>query len=181
MGGVLLIDEAYYLYRPENERDYGQEAIEILLQFMEAHRDDLVIILAGYADRMDAFFRSNPGMASRIGHHIDFPDFSLCDLVEIAERLLKQEQYRLSPQATEAFCEYIALRMQQPRFSNARSIRNAIDRLRLRQAGRLVAAGGRISRTDLIEISDADVRGSRVFSDTAVRPPKSPDHPGHTA
>jgi probable Rubsico expression protein CbbX len=174
MGGVLLIDEAYYLYRPENERDYGQEAIEILLQFMEAHRDDLVVILAGYQDKMEVFFRSNPGMASRIGHHIDFPDFSLADLIQIAERLLEQEQYRLSPPAADALREYIGLRMRQPRFSNARSIRNAIDRLRLRQAGRLVAAGGRIGRADLVEITAADVRGSRVFSDTAARPP---DHP----
>jgi probable Rubsico expression protein CbbX len=173
MGGVLLIDEAYYLYRPENERDYGQEAIEILLQFMEAHRDDLVVILAGYQDKMDVFFRSNPGMASRIGHHIDFPDFSLADLMQIAERMLEQEQYRLSPPAAEALREYIGLRMRQPRFSHARSIRNAIDRLRLRQAGRLVAAGGRISQADLIEITAADVRGSRVFSDTAAR---RPDH-----
>jgi len=171
MGGVLLIDEAYYLYRPENERDYGQEAIEILLQFMEAHRDDLVVILAGYQDKMDVFFRSNPGMASRIGHHIDFPDFSLGDLMQIAERMLEQEHYRLSPPAAEALREYIGLRMRQPRFSNARSIRNAIDRLRLRQAGRLVAAGGQISQADLIEITAADVRGSRVFSDTAARPP----------
>ena len=75
MGGVLFIDEAYYLYRPENERDYGQEAIEILLQVMENQRDDLVVILAGYADRMDKFFRSNPGFRSRIAHHIDFPDY----------------------------------------------------------------------------------------------------------
>jgi len=175
MGGVLLIDEAYYLYRPENERDYGQEAIEILLQFMEAHRDDLVVILAGYQDKMEVFFRSNPGMASRIGHHIDFPDFSLGDLMRIAEGLLEREEYRLTPQAAEALREYIGLRMRQPRFSNARSIRNAIDRLRLRQAGRLVAAGGRISRADLIEITAADVRGSRVFSDSAARPP------GHAA
>jgi probable Rubsico expression protein CbbX len=172
MGGVLLIDEAYYLYRPENERDYGQEAIEILLQFMEAHREDLVVILAGYADRMDVFFRSNPGMASRIGHHIDFPDFTLADLVRIAERMLEQEQYRLSPEAAAALREYIGLRMRQPRFSNARSIRNAIDRLRLRQAGRLVAAGGLVGRADLTEISAADVRGSRVFSDTAAKTPR---------
>ena len=171
MGGVLLIDEAYYLYRPENERDYGQEAIEILLQFMEAHRDDLVVILAGYRDKMEVFFRSNPGMASRIGHHIDFPDFSFGELIRIAERLLEQEDYRLTPQAAGALAEYIGLRMRQPRFSNARSIRNAIDRLRLRQAGRLVAAGGRVGRADLVEITDADVRGSRVFSDTAARPP----------
>jgi probable Rubsico expression protein CbbX len=171
MGGVLLIDEAYYLYRPENERDYGQEAIEILLQFMEAHRDDLVVILAGYRDKMEVFFRSNPGMASRIGHHIDFPDFSSGELIRIAERLLEQEDYRLTPRAAEALAEYIGLRMRQPRFSNARSIRNAVDRLRLRQAGRLVAAGGRVGRADLVEITDADVRGSRVFSDTAARPP----------
>ena len=120
MGGVLLIDEAYYLYRPENERDYGQEAIEILLQFMEAHREDLVVILAGYADRMDVFFRSNPGMASRIAHHIDFPDFSLDELMQIAGLMLDREQYQLSGPAQAAFAEYVALRMTQPRFANAR-------------------------------------------------------------
>ncbi len=164
MGGVLLIDEAYYLYRPENERDYGQEAIEILLQFMEANREDLVVILAGYADRMDVFFRSNPGMASRVAHHIDFPDFTLDELIQIAALLLDREQYQLCPAAQAAFREYVGLRMQQPRFANARSIRNAIDRMRLRQARRLVAAGGRIGRADLMQISDADVRASRVFA-----------------
>jgi probable Rubsico expression protein CbbX len=163
MGGVLLIDEAYYLYRPENERDYGQEAIEILLQVMEAQREDLVVILAGYADRMDVFFRSNPGMASRIAHHIDFPDFSLEELLRIADTMLDREQYRMAAAAREAFAEYVSLRMAQPRFANARSIRNAIDRLRLRQARRLVAAGGLIARDDLMEISAADVRASRVF------------------
>ena len=164
MGGVLLIDEAYYLYRPENERDYGQESIEILLQIMEAHREDLVVILAGYADRMDTFFRSNPGMASRIAHHIDFPDFSLAELLQIADLMLEREQYRLSPAAREAFAEYVALRMRQPRFANARSIRNAIDRLRLRQARRLISGGGLIARGDLMEISAEDVRASRVFA-----------------
>jgi probable Rubsico expression protein CbbX len=163
MGGVLLIDEAYYLYRPENERDYGQEAIEILLQVMEAHREDLVVILAGYADRMDVFFRSNPGMASRIAHHIDFPDFTHDELLQIAGLMLEREQYRMSPGAREAFAEYVRLRMGQPRFANARSIRNAIDRLRLRQARRLVAAGGVIARDDLMAISQEDVRASRVF------------------
>jgi probable Rubsico expression protein CbbX len=163
MGGVLFIDEAYYLYRPENERDYGQESIEILLQFMEQHREDLVVILAGYASRMDAFFRSNPGMASRIAHHIDFPDFTLDELLRIAEMMLDREQYRMDDGAREAFAEYVALRMAQPRFANARSIRNAIDRLRLRQARRLVAAGGVIARDDLMQISAADVRASRVF------------------
>ena len=163
MGGVLLIDEAYYLYRPENERDYGQESIEILLQYMEAHRDDLVVILAGYADRMDTFFRSNPGMASRIAHNLDFPDFSLDELLQIAGLMLDREQYRLSPEAQQAFAEYVALRMTQPRFANARSIRNALDRLRLRQAGRLVNAGRPIGRDDLLLIDEADVRASRVF------------------
>jgi probable Rubsico expression protein CbbX len=173
MGGVLLIDEAYYLYRPENERDYGQESIEILLQFMEAHREDLVVILAGYADRMDVFFRSNPGMASRIAHHIDFPDFTAGELMRIADLMLAREQYRLSAAAREAFAEYLTLRMNQPRFANARSVRNAIDRLRLRQARRLVAAGGTIARDDLMEISEADVRASRVFSAPAP-PPQDP-------
>ena len=163
MGGVLLIDEAYYLYRPENERDYGQEAIEILLQVMEAQREDLVVILAGYADRMDVFFRSNPGMASRIAHHIDFPDFTLEELLRIAAAMLDAGQYRMDEGAREAFAEYVRLRMAQPRFANARSIRNAIDRLRLRQARRLVAAGGVIAAGDLMEISAADVRASRVF------------------
>jgi probable Rubsico expression protein CbbX len=175
MGGVLLIDEAYYLYRPENERDYGQESIEILLQFMEAHREDLVVILAGYADRMDTFFRSNPGMASRIAHHIDFPDFTLDELLQIGEQMLEREQYRLSPAAREAFAEYVRLRMSQPRFANARSIRNAIDRLRLRQARRLVTGGGLIARGDLMEISAGDVRASRVFRD-AGQADRLPDH-----
>jgi probable Rubsico expression protein CbbX len=170
MGGVLLIDEAYYLYRPENERDYGQEAIEILLQFMEAHREDLVVILAGYADRMDVFFRSNPGMASRVAHHIDFPDFSLGELMQIAGLMLDREQYQLTGPARAAFTEYVGLRMTQPRFANARSIRNAIDRMRLRQARRLVAAGGTIGRDSLIEIGEADVRASRVFGDQAPDP-----------
>ncbi len=164
MGGVLLIDEAYYLYRPENERDYGQEAIEILLQFMEANREDLVVILAGYADRMDVFFRSNPGMASRVAQHIDFPDFTLDELIQIAGLILGREQYQLSAAAEVAFREYVGLRREQPRFANARSMRNAIDRMRLRQARRLVAAGGRIGRGDLMQISDADVRASRVFA-----------------
>jgi probable Rubsico expression protein CbbX len=163
MGGVLLIDEAYYLYRPENERDYGQEAIEILLQVMEAHREDLVVILAGYADRMDVFFRSNPGMASRIAHHIDFPDFTHAELLQIADKMLAAGQYQMPAGAREAFAEYVRLRMGQPRFANARSIRNAIDRLRLRQARRLVAAGGLIARDDLMQISADDVRASRVF------------------
>jgi probable Rubsico expression protein CbbX len=165
MGGVLFIDEAYYLYRPENERDYGQEAIEILLQVMEEHRDDLVVVLAGYKDRMETFFRSNPGMASRIAHHVDFPDYSSDELFRIAELMLAKIHYRLGPDADDALREYIELRMRQPRFSNARSIRNALDRARLRQANRLFAARGTALKPIALEtITAEDIRASRVFT-----------------
>src|SRR5271156_1912015 len=165
MGGVLFIDEAYYLYRPENERDYGQEAIEILLQVMENQRDDLVVILAGYGDRMDAFFRSNPGLSSRIAHHLDFPDYLPQELEEIAQRMLQGMQYRLSASAVAALHDYIPLRMRQPHFANARSIRNALDRARLRQANRLFAEKGRqLTRDELMTIEGEDLRASRVFS-----------------
>src|ERR1700723_1801113 len=165
MGGVLFIDEAYYLYRPENERDYGQEAIEILLQVMENQRDDLVVILAGYKDRMDAFFRSNPGMSSRIAHHLDFPDYLPQDLEEIAQRMLQQMQYRLSASGVAALHDYIPLRMRQPHFASARSIRNALDRARLRQANRLFAQAGReLTREALMTIQGGGLRGRRVFS-----------------
>ena len=166
MGGVLFIDEAYYLYRPENERDYGQEAIEILLQVMEDRRDDLVVILAGYKDRMDIFFRSNPGMASRIAHHIDFPDYAEDELVSIADIMLGQMHYRLSEDAHEVLRDYVSRRMQQPRFSNARSIRNALDRARLRQANRLFAERDKpMDLTTLQTITGADIRASRVFAE----------------
>jgi probable Rubsico expression protein CbbX len=164
MGGVLFIDEAYYLYRPENERDYGQEAIEILLQTMEDHRDDLVVILAGYKDRMDTFFRSNPGMASRIAHHIDFPDYGADELFEIAGIMATRMHYRFDADGAAAMREYIERRMAQPRFSNARSIRNGIDRARLRMANRLFAQRDRtLDRSDLETITAQDVRASRVF------------------
>ncbi len=165
MGGVLFIDEAYYLYRPENERDYGQEAIEILLQVMENQRADLVVILAGYGDRMDAFFRSNPGLSSRIAHHLDFPDYQPPELEQIAQRMLQAMQYRLSPSAAAALREYIPLRMRQPHFANARSIRNALDRARLRQANRLFAQRHTLlGRDELMTIEGEDLRASRVFA-----------------
>jgi probable Rubsico expression protein CbbX len=165
MGGVLFIDEAYYLYRPENERDYGQEAIEILLQVMEAQREDLVVVLAGYRDRMERFFQSNPGFRSRIAHHIDFPDYSEAELLAIAELMLVEQNYRFSSEARDAFIRYIALRKAQPLFSNARSIRNALDRIRLRQANRIVSHLDRVlTSDDLIAIEASDVLASRVFS-----------------
>jgi probable Rubsico expression protein CbbX len=165
MGGVLFIDEAYYLYRPENERDYGQEAIEILLQVMENQRADLVVILAGYKDRMDTFFRSNPGLSSRVAHHIDFPDYSPAELHSIAGLMLSEMQYQLSPQADEALREYVALRIGQPHFANARSVRNALDRARLRQASRLFERRETpLTKDDLMTIEAADIRASRVFA-----------------
>ncbi len=167
MGGVLFIDEAYYLYRPENERDYGQEAIEILLQVMENNRDDLVVILAGYKDRMDTFFKSNPGMSSRIAHHIDFPDYSEHELLTIAEKMVSQMHYALTADAILALRDYISLRKTQPHFANARSIRNALDRARLRQANRIFELasqpGHEATREELSELSAADIRASRVF------------------
>jgi probable Rubsico expression protein CbbX len=165
MGGVLFIDEAYYLYRQENERDYGQEAIEILLQVMENQRDDLVVILAGYKDRMETFFQSNPGVSSRVAHHLDFPDFALAELLVIAQLMLAEQMYRFSPEALQAFEAYLKRRMHMPRFSNARSVRNALDRTRLRQANRLFAKGGRFSKTDLMTIEAEDILASRVFTE----------------
>jgi probable Rubsico expression protein CbbX len=166
MGGVLFIDEAYYLYRPENERDYGQESIEILLQVMENQRDDLVVILAGYKDRMDKFFRSNPGMSSRIAHHIDFPDYNPDELFTIARLMLEKSQYCLSDDAAAAFKDYIARRMTMPNFANARSIRNALDRARLRQANRLFEKRGTaLSKKDLMTIEPPDILASRVFNE----------------
>ena len=164
MGGVLFIDEAYYLYRPENERDYGQEAIEILLQVMENQRDDLVVILAGYKDRMDTFFQSNPGMSSRIAHHLDFPDYEQGELLEIADRMLAGMNYRFGTGTRETFSEYLGLRLQQPHFANARSVRNALDRARLRQASRLYADADRVlDESDLATLQPSDIRGSRLF------------------
>jgi probable Rubsico expression protein CbbX len=166
MGGVLFIDEAYYLYRPENERDYGQEAIEILLQVMENQRDDLVVILAGYKDRMETFFRSNPGMSSRIAHHLDFPDYPAGDLLRIGDKILEHQNYRFGLGARQAFAEYLGHRIAQPHFANARSVRNALDRARLRQASRLFSEQDReFTPEDLSTIAESDIRASRVFQE----------------
>ncbi len=174
MGGVLFIDEAYYLYRPENERDYGQEAIEILLQVMENQRDDLVVILAGYKNRMDTFFRSNPGLSSRIAHHIDFPDYSHSELLAIAQLMAGQMNYHFDDQSLAAMSEYIERRVAQPQFANARSIRNALDRARLRQANRLFDSGASTGADELSRLDDADIRASRVFAPEPA--PRSVSH-----
>jgi probable Rubsico expression protein CbbX len=173
MGGVLFIDEAYSLHRPDNERDYGQEAIEILLQVMEEHRDRLVVILAGYRDRMDGFFTLNPGLRSRIAHHLDFPGFDLDELVEIGERMLAEQGYELSMTAEPVFRDYVGRRRAQPHFANARSIRNGIDRARLRQAARLVKAGGLVNRDSLRLITPADLLASSVFTELPLDPPST--------
>ncbi len=162
MGGVLFIDEAYYLYRPENERDYGQEAIEILMQVMENQREDLVVIFAGYKSRMDRFFESNPGLSSRVAHHIDFPDYSDGELLQIADRMVEGLGLQLAEGAHKALAEYLSIRRKQPNFANARSLRNALDRARLRQARRLIEAG-EVDAVSLTTIEEADIRASRVF------------------
>ena len=178
MGGVLFIDEAYYLYRPENERDYGQEAIEILLQVMENQRDDLVVILAGYKDRMDTFFQSNPGMSSRIAHHLDFPDYSADELLGIADRMLAGQHYRFGDGARDTFARYLALRLAQPHFANARSVRNALDRARLRQASRLFAEPDRVLDAEALStLLPEDIAASRVFAAAAAADTTPADAP----
>jgi probable Rubsico expression protein CbbX len=178
MGGVLFIDEAYYLYRPENERDYGQEAIEILLQVMENQRDDLVVILAGYKDRMDTFFQSNPGMSSRIAHHLDFPDYSADELLGIADRMLAGQHYRFGDGARDTFARYLALRLAQPHFANARSVRNALDRARLRQASRLFAEPDRVLDAEALStLLPEDIAASRVFASVAAADTTPADAP----
>jgi len=163
MGGVLFIDEAYYLVRPENERDYGQEAVEILLQVMENQREDLVVILAGYKDRMATFFECNPGFSSRISHHIDFPDYSGDELMQIADLMLERMGYRFDDGARAAFVQYLRARMEQPHFANARSVRNALDRARLRHASRLFGRIAGADRETLSTISAQDILASRVL------------------
>jgi probable Rubsico expression protein CbbX len=177
MGGVLFIDEAYYLYRPENERDYGQEAIEMLLTVMENNRDDIVVVLAGYKDRMDSFFQSNPGFHSRVAHHIDFPDYSVDELMAISELMLERQHYRFDADARDAFREYLERRIPQPHFANARSVRNALDRAKLRQASRLVRDGGVVTSGELARLDASDVRQSRLFSE----PPPTHDPTTHGA
>jgi len=164
MGGVLFIDEAYYLYKPDNERDYGSEAIEILLQVMENQRDDLIIIFAGYKDRMDSFYESNPVLSSRVANHVDFPDYSADELLTIAKMMLEEQQYRLTPESETVLLDYIVLRKKEPHFANARSVRNAIDRARMRQANCMFGAGNRtLTKADLVTLEAIDFLKSRLF------------------
>jgi len=165
MGGLLFIDEAYYLYRADNERDYGQESIEILLQVMENNREDLVVILAGYQDRMDVFFEANPGMGSRIAHHVDFPDYTQEELQDIGDLMIKAEGYAFTPDAREVFKKYLERRRTRARFANARSVRNAIERARLRHANRLMETEGEVTKDDLTTLTPEDFRTSRVFTE----------------
>jgi probable Rubsico expression protein CbbX len=171
LGGVLFIDEAYYLHRPENERDYGQEAIEVLLSAMETHRDEFVVVMAGYKEPMNDFFLANPGMGSRIAHHIDFPDYTPEELMQIADMMFERQTYQLSDDAREAFLEYIERRVEQPRFAHGRSIRNAIDRARMRQAMRLFDSESELTKDDLVTIEAEDIRQSSVFTDTEEEAP----------
>ena len=165
MGGVLFIDEAYYLYKPDNERDYGSEAIEILLQVMENQRDDLVVILAGYKEPMDKFYESNPGLSSRIANHIDFPDYSVEELLQIAKLMLQDQQYQLTPDAEVALTAYIKKRKEKPLFANARSLKNALDRARMRQANRIFDSRGQIlTKKELVNLEASDFLQSSIFN-----------------
>ncbi|MDQ6821691.1 MAG: CbbX protein [Actinomycetota bacterium] len=170
LGGVLFIDEAYYLHRQENERDYGQEAVEVLLQVMESERQDLVVVMAGYKDRMEEFFQANPGMGSRVAHHIHFPDYDVDELLEIARLMVDRQGYTMTEESARALRDYVALRVERPRFAYGRSIRNAIERARMRQATRLVDSDRKLTARDLITIEPDDIRQSSVFSDTYEDP-----------
>ncbi len=166
MGGVLFIDEAYYLYKPDNDRDYGSEAIEILLQVMENQREDLVVILAGYKDPMDKFYESNPGLSSRIANHIDFPDYTVDELLQIAKLMLQDQQYQLTPDAEIALKKYIEKRKEKPLFANARSVKNALDRARMRQANRIFDSRGQVlTKKELVNLEASDILQSTVFND----------------
>jgi probable Rubsico expression protein CbbX len=165
MGGVLFIDEAYYLYKPDNERDYGSEAIEILLQVMENQRDELVVILAGYKEPMDKFYESNPGLSSRIANHIDFPDYTVDELLKIAKIMLDDQQYQLTPQAEVALCQYLEKRKEKPLFANARSLKNALDRARMRQANRIFDSRGQVlTKKELVNLEAEDILQSSIFN-----------------
>jgi len=171
LGGILFIDEAYYLHRPENERDYGQEAIEVLLQVMESERQNLVVVMAGYKQPMEAFFQANPGMGSRVAHHIEFPDYDAGELMAIARMMVEQQGYEFSEGAGGAFQDYIERRLERPRFANGRSIRNAVERARMRQATRLFDSGQTLTKNDLVTLQPDDVLQSSVFSDTDEQEP----------
>ena len=165
MGGVLFIDEAYYLYKPDNERDYGSEAIEIILQVMENKRDELVMIFAGYKEKMDKFYESNPGLSSRVANHVDFPDYTADELVSIGKLILDEQQYVLTPEAEKALYKYIDRRRELPHFANARSMRNALDRARMRQANRIFSSNQEVlTKLDLVTIQAEDILKSRIFN-----------------
>ncbi len=170
LGGVLFIDEAYYLHRQENERDYGQEAVEVLLAVMESERQNLVVVMAGYRDRMEEFFQANPGMGSRVAHHIQFPDYDVDELLDIARLMVARQGYAMSDDAVRSLRDYIELRVRRPRFAHGRSIRNAIERARMRQATRLFDSHRKLTKTDLVTIEADDILQSSVFSDTEEAP-----------
>jgi probable Rubsico expression protein CbbX len=161
LGGVLLVDEAYYLYNAANDRDYGQESIEILLTFMENNREDLVVVLAGYKDRMDKFFSFIPGMSSRIGNHIDFPNYEVPELLEISKVMARDLDYELEPEAEEVLSKYMERRMAMPFFSNARTVRNAMDRARMNSAIRVFDEA-------IAEESDGNVSADQIKKITAA-------------
>ena len=158
MGGVLFIDEAYYLYKPDNERDYGSEAIEILLQVMENQRNNLVVIFAGYKHPMDRFYKSNPGLSSRIVNHIDFPNYNINELLQISKQMLIEEQYQLTPKSEISLSNFLKKEKQKDSFANARTIKNLLDNARLKQASRLFDSSNKIlTKYDLLTLISTDI------------------------
>ncbi|NWJ96370.1 MAG: AAA family ATPase [Chloroflexi bacterium] len=166
MGGVLFIDEAYYLYRKENERDYGQETIEVLLQVMENQREDIVIVLAGYKDRMEDFFHSNPGVRSRIAHHIDFPDYNLSELMQIARLMLEKQMYFFEDGSAGRFEQVLEQHLGDVHFANARTVRNLIDLSKLRHANRLFKANVPVTKEALARIAPDDISDDGLADDS---------------
>jgi probable Rubsico expression protein CbbX len=159
-GGILFIDEAHHLYKPDNERDYGAEAIELLLQVMENQRDDLIMIFGGKKEKLEIFFNSNPGISSRIGNHIDFPDYNLNDLKDITKFLLhNQNRYKFTDETLTLLGFYIDQLIAFPAFANVRTIKVFLNQLFAYQAVRVeneLLKNGKIQYDSLITIKKED-------------------------
>jgi probable Rubsico expression protein CbbX len=159
-GGILFIDEAHHLYKPDNERDYGSEAIELLLQVMENQRDDLILIFAGGKANIDKFFNSNPGISSRIGNHVDFKDYDVADLTDITKFLLHNDnRFKFTDEALEILVFYIGQLISFPAFANARTVKVFLNQLLAYQAVRvenLLLKNGNLNYDDFVTITKDD-------------------------
>ena len=164
LGGILFIDEAYALARKGMENDFGHEAIDTLVKLMEDHRDDLVVIVAGYTDEMHDFLTSNPGLISRFNKYIDFPDYTDDELMAILEMNAGRQGYRVA-EAAKAVVRGMLVKMtlsERMDFGNARGMRNTLEKLVQAQANRLAACEGEVTRDMLEEITEADAKAALV-------------------